>query len=112
MKRSTYCYWLVAALVFIVGLGGRARAQGTFDVRVVHLVQSAPAIDVFLNDMTPAIISNVAYENTSALATMQVEEGIRRVVDWYLEHELWWRGVMDGSYRHRSEEPSRGDHDG
>jgi dTDP-glucose 4,6-dehydratase len=20
-------------------------------------------------------------------------------VDWYLEHESWWRGVMDGSYR-------------
>lgn len=27
------------------------------------------------------------------------ESGIRRTIDWYLANELWWRGVMDGSYR-------------
>jgi dTDP-glucose 4,6-dehydratase len=26
--------------------------------------------------------------------------GLARTVRWYLEHESWWRGVMDGSYRH------------
>ncbi len=25
--------------------------------------------------------------------------GLARTVDWYLENEAWWRGVMDGSYR-------------
>jgi dTDP-glucose 4,6-dehydratase len=28
-----------------------------------------------------------------------LESGLRRTVRWYLEHEPWWRGVMDGSYR-------------
>ena len=27
------------------------------------------------------------------------ETGIRKTLAWYLEHESWWRGVMDGSYR-------------
>jgi len=27
------------------------------------------------------------------------ESGIRKTITWYLEHEAWWRGVMDGSYR-------------
>jgi dTDP-glucose 4,6-dehydratase len=28
------------------------------------------------------------------------ETGIVRTVDWYLQHENWWRAVFDGSYRH------------
>jgi dTDP-glucose 4,6-dehydratase len=27
------------------------------------------------------------------------ETGLSKTVAWYLEHEAWWRGVMDGSYR-------------
>jgi dTDP-glucose 4,6-dehydratase len=27
------------------------------------------------------------------------ESGIRRTLAWYLEHEDWWRKVMNGSYR-------------
>ena len=27
------------------------------------------------------------------------ETGLGRTVAWYLDHEPWWRGVMDGSYR-------------
>lgn len=27
------------------------------------------------------------------------ETGIRKTIQWYLDNESWWRGVMDGSYR-------------
>ena len=27
------------------------------------------------------------------------DSGIRKTLAWYLDHETWWRGVMDGSYR-------------
>jgi dTDP-glucose 4,6-dehydratase len=27
------------------------------------------------------------------------ESGIRRTVAWFLTNEVWWRSVMDGSYR-------------
>ncbi|MGH7534243.1 MAG: dTDP-glucose 4,6-dehydratase, partial [Gemmatimonadales bacterium] len=30
---------------------------------------------------------------------IRFEEGLRRTVGWYLDHEPWWRGVMEGSYR-------------
>ncbi|MFL5471477.1 MAG: dTDP-glucose 4,6-dehydratase [Gemmatimonadales bacterium] len=28
-----------------------------------------------------------------------LESGLRHTVTWYLEHEDWWRGTMDGRYR-------------
>jgi dTDP-glucose 4,6-dehydratase len=27
------------------------------------------------------------------------ETGIRKTLQWYLQHESWWRAIMDGSYR-------------
>ena len=27
------------------------------------------------------------------------ETGIRKTLGWYLDNEIWWRAVMDGSYR-------------
>lgn len=27
------------------------------------------------------------------------ETGIRKTVQWYMEHQPWWRSIMDGSYR-------------
>jgi dTDP-glucose 4,6-dehydratase len=32
-------------------------------------------------------------------AAVDIDEGLRRTVAWYLANEAWWRGVMDGSYR-------------
>lgn len=32
-------------------------------------------------------------------ATVSLEAGLRDTFLWYLDHEGWWRGVMDGSYR-------------
>ena len=29
-----------------------------------------------------------------------LDTGLSKTVDWYLANEPWWRGVMDGSYRH------------
>jgi dTDP-glucose 4,6-dehydratase len=28
-----------------------------------------------------------------------LETGLQKTVSWYLEHEDWWRGIMDGTYR-------------
>jgi dTDP-glucose 4,6-dehydratase len=28
-----------------------------------------------------------------------LESGLRKTLEWYLDNEAWWRGVMDGSYR-------------
>ncbi len=31
--------------------------------------------------------------------SMSFEEGLNKTVNWYLSNEVWWRAVMDGSYR-------------
>lgn len=41
-----------------------------------------------------AIATRLGFEPRETLKT-----GLARTVDWYVEHESWWRGVMDGSYR-------------
>ena len=28
-----------------------------------------------------------------------IDDGLRQTFEWYVAHEPWWRGVMDGSYR-------------
>jgi dTDP-glucose 4,6-dehydratase len=41
-----------------------------------------------------SISTRLGFEPAETLRT-----GLGRTVDWYLENEPWWRGVMDGSYR-------------
>jgi dTDP-glucose 4,6-dehydratase len=33
------------------------------------------------------------------VARSSLESGLRATLDWYLQNESWWRGVMDGSYQ-------------
>ncbi len=40
------------------------------------------------------IAQQLGFEPRETLRT-----GLARTVNWYLEQEAWWRGVMDGSYR-------------
>ncbi|HEY6643546.1 MAG TPA: dTDP-glucose 4,6-dehydratase [Povalibacter sp.] len=28
-----------------------------------------------------------------------IEEGLRQTFEWYIDNEVWWRAIMDGSYR-------------
>ena len=32
-------------------------------------------------------------------AAVSLKEGLRQTFSWYLQHDVWWRGVMDGSYK-------------
>ena len=32
-------------------------------------------------------------------AKESLETGLRKTVQWYLDNEKWWQGVLDGSYR-------------
>lgn len=40
------------------------------------------------------ITKELGYSPVESFAT-----GILKTIDWYLDHEQWWRHVMDGSYR-------------
>ncbi len=32
------------------------------------------------------------------------EEGIHKTIDWYLEHQDWWKHILSGEYRNRREQ--------
>ena len=51
------------------------------------------------HDRRYAIDSARAEQELEFVPAESFETGIRRTIDWYLTHETWWRGVMDGSYR-------------
>jgi dTDP-glucose 4,6-dehydratase len=38
-------------------------------------------------------------------ASIGLREGLEETVRWYLTNEVWWRGVLDGSYRAASVSP-------
>ena len=42
--------------------------------------------------------SKLRYE-LSWKATESLETGLRKTVQWYVDNERWWQGVLDGSYR-------------
>lgn len=43
----------------------------------------------------PAKISN----ELGWLPTTDFETGIRQTIDWYLEHEIWWKNIVSGEYQ-------------
>lgn len=49
---------------------------------------------------TGRIRSELGYRPEESFAT-----GIAHTVDWYLDNERWWQGILDGSYRNGGEPP-------
>lgn len=69
--RITFCFF---ALVLAFAGAGAAWAQ-TFDVRVVQVLPNPPIVDVFVNDISTAIITDLAYEYTTPVARLPVGTG-------------------------------------
>ncbi|HRB98361.1 MAG TPA: dTDP-glucose 4,6-dehydratase, partial [Nitrosomonas sp.] len=40
------------------------------------------------------IMSELSYKPAETFET-----GIRKTIQWYLDNEVWWRGILDGSYK-------------
>ena len=67
--------------------GGRTESLVTF-------VRDRPG-----HDRRYAIDAAKAARELGFAAQTTFEQGILKTLRWYLDHEAWWRGVMDGSYR-------------
>lgn len=71
---------MITAALFCLGMTGTAvlRAQdGVTRVRAVHLVPDAPAVDVYLDDITPAAIAGVGFMDASR--SLRMPSGTRNV---------------------------------
>jgi dTDP-glucose 4,6-dehydratase len=69
-------------------------AQGRLTSELVTFVKDRPGHDRRYAVDTAKIERELGFTPQESFET-----GLRKTVAWYLEHEAWWRGVMDGSYR-------------
>ncbi len=51
------------------------------------------------HDRRYAIDDTKARAKLGYAAARSFDQGIQQTVDWYLEHESWWKSIIDGSYR-------------
>ena len=69
-------------------------ATGASCVSLMHHVTDRPGHDRRYAIDPTRIASELQFEPAETLET-----GIASTVDWYLDHQMWWSSVMDGSYR-------------
>ncbi len=70
----------------------RPDAQGPHD-RLISHVDDRPGHDARYAVDTSKIGGELGWQ-----PSISFDEGIRRTVVWYLEHEEWWRGIQAKNY--------------
>ncbi|MDO5491403.1 MAG: dTDP-glucose 4,6-dehydratase [Bacillota bacterium] len=51
------------------------------------------------HDLRYAIDPTKIHEELGWLPTTKFDDGIRQTIDWYLDHEPWWRNIISGEYQ-------------
>jgi dTDP-glucose 4,6-dehydratase len=69
-------------------------AAGRSSEELITFVKDRPG-----HDRRYAIDASKIEKDLGFFPQESFETGIRKTLRWYLEHESWWRSVMDGSYR-------------
>ncbi|MBK6846202.1 MAG: dTDP-glucose 4,6-dehydratase [Proteobacteria bacterium] len=69
-------------------------ARGASCASLIVRVQDRPG-----HDRRYAIDASKAARELGVEPQWSLERGLAATLDWYLDHEPWWRSVMDASYR-------------
>jgi dTDP-glucose 4,6-dehydratase len=69
-------------------------AQGRSTSSLITFVKDRPGHDQRYGIDASKIMTRLGYKPRESFET-----GIRKTIQWYVDHESWWRGVLDGSYR-------------
>jgi dTDP-glucose 4,6-dehydratase len=51
------------------------------------------------HDRRYAVDASRAARELGWTAAVDFDAGLEETVRWYIEHERWWRRILDGSYR-------------
>ena len=51
------------------------------------------------HDMRYAIDPTKIHNELGWLPETKFADGIKKTIQWYLDHEEWWRGILSGEYR-------------
>jgi dTDP-glucose 4,6-dehydratase len=73
---------------------GSPAASGRSGEELITFVRDRPG-----HDRRYAIDATKIERELAFCPLESFESGIRKTIAWYLEHEPWWRSVIDGSYR-------------
>ncbi len=80
------------------GLGRRfpnsPPSQGALSESLINFVTDRPGHDVRYAIDASRISNELGYN-----PEIEFRTGLKATVSWYLENEIWWRAVLDGSYR-------------
>jgi dTDP-glucose 4,6-dehydratase len=74
--------------------GASPAARGEKSASLIQFVQDRPG-----HDRRYAIDCSKAERELGYRAEVSLERGLEETFAWYLDHQGWWRGVMDGSYQ-------------
>ena len=69
-------------------------ARGEKSATLIQFVKDRPG-----HDRRYAIDCSKAERELGYQAEVTLERGLQDTFAWYLDHQWWWRGVMDGSYQ-------------
>ena len=47
----------------------------------------------------PALLEEASLAGFDTILNDRPEDGIRRTIRWYLEHEKWWKDILAGEYQ-------------
>ena len=51
------------------------------------------------HDLRYAMDASKIHQDLGWAAAQTFESGLRKTVEWYLQNEWWWQGILDGSYK-------------
>ena len=78
----------------IEAFGASPAARGERSASLIQFVKDRPG-----HDRRYAIDCTKAERELGYKAEVTLERGLQDTFAWYLDHQWWWRGVMDGSYQ-------------
>jgi len=69
-------------------------AQGMATDRLITFITDRPGHDRRYALDAHKVMTELGYQPQESFAT-----GLGKTIQWYLDNQAWWRGVIDGSYR-------------
>jgi len=89
----------------VYNIGGHNEKQNIEVVRTILKVLGKPeslityVADRAGHDLRYAIDPTKILNELGWLPATPFEEGIKRTIDWYLNHQEWWKDIINGEYR-------------
>ena len=89
----------------VYNIGGNSECRNIDIVRLLlGMVRKPETLITFVkdrpgHDLRYAIDASKIMNELGWAPAVTFEQGLQRTVEWYIKHEPWWRGIINGAYR-------------